>query len=217
MITPAILENKPEKFKETLKSILTLKNLNSIQIDFADGEFVPTKSLSIENIIQLKQLVKHSNKIEFEAHLMIDSPKEFSLYQKCGFKKIIVHYESFKSELDLEAALEEIRKLKMTPAVAISPTSQVSVIRYHVDTINDFTLVTVNPGKQGQKMLSDSISRLIELRDLAPGANIEVDGGVNIKNIAQLIDAGATNCVVGSSLLKGDIKTNYQLLLESLK
>lgn len=212
MLIPAILENNKKKYLENLKAVLGLKNLKSIQIDFADGQFAATKTLSIGDI----ELPPRS-KISFEAHLMIKDPKDFALYQAAGFKKIIVHYEAFKSELDLEAALEEIKKLKMIPAIAISPTSEISVIRYHVDTIKDFTLLAVIPGKQGQKMLPETFDRLRELRDFAPSANIEIDGGVDSKNIAGLIDAGATDCVAGSSLLRGDIKENYKLLMEALK
>ncbi len=212
MIIPAILENNPKKFTETLKTIMGLKNIKTIQIDFADGDFVATKTLPIEEV-QLPA----KTKIQFEAHLMMDTPKDFSAYQKAGFKKVIIHYEAFASELDLEAAVEAIKKSKMTPAIAISPTTEISVFKYHTDTINDFTLLGVTPGKQGQKMLPNTIDRLLELRDMAPSANIEVDGGVNSKNIAAVIDAGATDCVVGSSLLKGDIKENYQELLEALK
>ena len=148
---------------------------------------------------------------------MIDEPNNFAVYKDAGFKKIIVHYEAFKSELDLEAALDEIKKLKMIPAIAIAPNSEVSVIRYHVDTINNFTLLGVSPGKQGQKMLVGTKRRLRMLRDLAPMANIEIDGGVTSENIAKLIDSGATDCVVGSGLLKGDIQENYIGLLEALK
>lgn len=212
MIIPAILQNNQKKFNETLKAVMALKNLKSIQIDFADGEFVNTKTLSINDI-----LLPVKSKIDFEAHLMVNAPQDFLPYQQAGFKKIIIHYEAYKSELDLEAALEQIKKLKMVPAIAISPSSEVSVVRYHTDTINHFTLLGVVPGRQGQTMLPEAMDRLRELRDLAPSANIEVDGGVSINNIASLIDSGATDCVAGSSLLEGDIKENYKLLLNALK
>lgn len=211
MIIPAILERTLEKFNQDLKAVLGLKNIQTVQIDFADGNFVSTKTLTVEEI----KLPKSS--VQFEAHLMVDHPKNFAAYHAAGFKRIIVHYEAFHSELDLEAAVEEIKRLQMVPAIAIAPTSQVSVIRYLVDTISHFTLLGVVPGKQGQKMLAGTKRRLREMRDLAPGASIEVDGGVNIDNIAKLIDNGATACVVGSGLLTGDIKANYQALLEALK
>lgn len=211
MIIPAILENKVDNFNQNLKLVMGLKGVRAIQIDFADGKLVPTKTLKIEEI----KLPK--SKISFEAHLMIDEPANFAAYKTAGFTKIIVHYEAFRSELDLEAAVEEIKRLKMTPAIAVSPTSEVSVIRYHVDTINDYVLLGVTPGKQGQKMLPGTKQRLRVMRDLAPMARIDVDGGVNETNIAKLIDNGATSCVVGSGLLKGDVKENYEKLLEALK
>lgn len=212
MIIPAILETNAKQFQAKLKEVLALKNgIKTIQVDFADGEFVATKTVDVTEI----KLPK--NKIEFEAHLMVSNPNNFADYKKTGFDKIILHYESFENETDLEDALDEIRKLKMKPALAISPTTAVSVLRYFSDNILNFTLLSVVPGKQGQKMLPDTFERLMELRDHAkPGTVIEVDGGVNAENIAKLIDAGATDCVVGSALVSGDIKENYNSLLEAI-
>ena len=147
---------------------------------------------------------------------MVARPQDFGVYKKVGFDKIILHYESFESEHDLENALDEIRKLKLIPAVALSPTTAVSALRYFTDNISHFTLLAVVPGKQGQTMLPDTLERLMELRDHSNGAVIEVDGGVNAENIAGLIDAGASDCVVGSALVSGDVKENYKSLLAAL-
>jgi ribulose-phosphate 3-epimerase len=210
MIIPAILETNAKQFHAKLKEILLLKGIKAIQVDFADGEFVATKTVSVEDIHFLK------GKPLFEAHLMVKNPQDFSVYKKAGFDKIIVHYESFDSETDLETALESIRKLNMIPALAISPQTSVSVLRYYTDNINHFTLLSVIPGKQGQKMLPDTIERLMELRDYTNDSIIEVDGGVDAHNIAKLIDAGATDCVVGSALVQGNINENYTKLLEAI-
>ena len=211
MIIPSILENSLAKFNQRFKSISSLKGVKTLQIDFADGELVATKTLTIDEI----QLPK--TKFFYEAHLMVTNPKNFVDYAANGFKRIILHYEAFGQEQELEVALDEITKLKMVPAIAISPTTAVSVLRYYTDTIKNFTLLGVAPGKQGQVMMPDTFDRLRELRDLAPNANIEMDGGVNAENIAELIDAGATECVVGHALLEGDIQENYKNLLEALK
>lgn len=212
MIIPALLETNAKEFQAKLKEVSALKGVKTIQVDFADGEFVATKTLTVAEI----KLPK--GKIQFEAHLMVQRPHNFDVYKKRGFDKIILHYESFDNETDLEAALEEIRKLKMKPAIAISPTTSISVLRYFSDNIFDFTLLAVVPGKQGQKMLPTTFDRLMELRDHAKnGAVIEVDGGVNADNISGLIDAGASDCVVGAALVSGDIQENYQLLLDALK
>ena len=211
MIIPSILENNPAKFNERFKTISSLPGVKTLQIDFADGELVATKTIGIEDL----KLPK--NKFFYEAHLMIANPTNFADYAKKGFKRIIVHYEAFNSEQELEQALEQIIALKMIPGIAISPSTAVSVLRYFTDTIRYFTLLGVAPGKQGQEMKPDTFDRLRELRDIAEGANIEMDGGVNTANIAELIDAGATECVVGSALLEGDIQENYQNLLAALK
>jgi len=211
MIIPSILENNPAKFNERFKAISSLPGVKTMQIDFADGELVATKTIGIEDL----KLPK--NKFFYEAHLMIANPTNFADYAKKGFKRIIVHYEAFNSEQELEQALEQIIALKMIPGIAISPSTAVSVLRYFTDTIRYFTLLGVAPGKQGQEMKPDTFDRLRELRDIAEGANIEMDGGVNTANIAELIDAGATECVVGSALLEGDIQENYQNLLAALK
>lgn len=211
MIIPSILENNSAKFNERFKAISSLPGVKTLQIDFADGELVATKTIGIEDL----KLPK--NKFFYEAHLMIANPTNFADYAKKGFKRIIVHYEAFNSEQELEQALEQIIALKMIPGIAISPSTAVSVLRYFTDTIRYFTLLGVAPGKQGQEMKPDTFDRLRELRDIAEGANIEMDGGVNTANIAELIDAGATECVVGSALLEGDIQENYQNLLAALK
>lgn len=212
MIIPALLETNAKQFQVRLKEVCALKGIKTVQVDFADGEFVANKTLLVEEI----KLPK--SKIQFEAHLMINRPENFSAYKKVGFDKVILHYESFDNEAELEDALDEIRKLKMKPALAISPTTSVSVLRYFSDNILDFTLLGVVPGKQGQTMLPETLDRLMELRDHAKnGTVIEVDGGVNAENIAGLIDAGASQCVVGSALVNGDIQENYQELLDALK
>lgn len=211
MIRPAILESNKKEFDKKLKAAIGLKGVKTIQIDFADGDFVATKTIGIEDIKLPK--TKH----EFEAHLMINGPHNFADYKKVGFDKIILHYESYPSEHDLDEALLQISKLKMKPGLAISPQTPVSVVRYFTDTVHCYTLLGVVPGRQGQKLQSGTEDRLRELLDAASGSDIEIDGGVNASNIAKLIDAGAGYCVVGSALFDGDVKENYQELLEALK
>ncbi len=211
MIVPAILESNVKSFQEKLKLAISLKGVKTIQIDFADGEFVATKTISVDEVKLPK--TKH----EFEAHLMTVAPTNLEAYKKVGFDKIILHYEAYASEHDLDEALSLINKLKMKPSLAISPRTPVSVVRYFSDTVHSFTLLGVLPGKQGQKMQSGTLDRLRELHDTVAGAEIEMDGGVNEKNIAELIDAGATLCVTGSALFDGDVKENYQNLLQALK
>lgn len=216
MIIPAILEKTVDGFNEKLSLIKKIPKLERIQIDFCDGEFVEKESLSIEKIIE--KVGKLDRKYHWEAHLMIKFPGNFEIYEQAGFSQLILHYEAFPLESELEDALGRISKLGMTPAIAINPETTVSVVRYLADTISNFTIMSVHPGKQGQSFLDSSIGRVELLREIASNATIEVDGGVNAYNAEALINAGANHLAVGSALFETEnIKQNYNRIAEAIR
>ena len=188
MIIPSILEKTTADFAHKLAKIKTIGKVPRVQVDFCDELFVPSHTLQVEDIGHVPKL----DKAEWEAH-------------------IIVHYESFPEERDLEEALEAITELGMKPGIAISPETYVSTVRYFTDTIKHFTILSVEPGKQGNPFLPQTYDRVKTLREMAPNAIIEVDGGVNASNAGALIASGADYLVVGSALFETEnIKQNYQ-------
>lgn len=208
MIIPAILEKTPQAFAEKIAKIQTLPKIKTVQVDFADGKFVENQTLSIHEFADIGHLPK---KYTWEAHLMIENPANFEDYKNAGFNTIIVHYEAFSSEIHLEEALEAITKLGLTPAIAINPETAVTILRYFTDTIHQFTIMSVHPGSQGGEFIAETYDRVKELRELAPNATIEVDGGVKAVNAAALIHSGADYLAVGSALFETEnIKQNYQ-------
>jgi ribulose-phosphate 3-epimerase len=210
MIIPAILEKTPHGFAEKIAKIQTLRGPTTVQVDFADGQFVDNETLAIHDFAEIGHLAK---KYQWEAHLMVKHPTNFEDYKTAGFQTIILHYESFAGEQDLEHALEAVTKLGLTPAIAINPETPVSVLRYFTDTIKQFTILSIHPGKQGNPFLPESIERVSELRKLAPNATIEVDGGVNATNAGALLNAGADYLAVGSALFETEnIKQNYETI-----
>ncbi len=207
MIIPAILEKTAQDFTHKLVQIKAIGKLPRIQVDFCDGLFVNNESVAVEDIGHVPKL----DKAEWEAHLMVIHPKEFISYKEAGFSTVVVHYESFPEEKYLEEALENIRKLGMIPGIAISPETMVSVLRYYTDTIDHFTILSVEPGKQGNPFLESTYTRVQALREIAPNATIEVDGGVNAGNAGALVESGANYLVVGSALFETEnIKQNYK-------
>ena len=209
MIIPAILEKTPHGFAEKLAKLAALRTkVKAIQVDFADGLFVPNETLSIHDFAEIGDL---SKKYLWEAHLMIIKPQNFLHYKEAGFSTIILHYESYESEFQLEDAIDSINKLGMKPGIAISPDTQVSILRYFTDTIKQFTILSVEPGRQGNEFIPASIQRVQTLREMAPNAIIEVDGGVNASNAGALIAAGADQLAVGSALFETEnIKQTFQ-------
>jgi ribulose-phosphate 3-epimerase len=208
MIIPAILEKTPHGFAEKIAKIQTLKGVKTVQVDFCDGKFVNNDTLDIHEFAEIGHLPKKYN---WEAHLMVDHPVNFEDYKNAGFTTIIVHYEAFAGEQKLEEALESIAKLDLKPAIAINPETPVSVLRYFTDNIKQFIVMSVHPGKQGNQFSSQAFERVKELRNLAPNATIEVDGGVNAVNAGELMQSGADYLAVGSALFETEnIKQNYK-------
>lgn len=209
-IVPAILEKTKEAFDNRIFAISRILGVETIQVDFCDGQFVPDENLNIKNIDPLNPA------FTWEAHLMMKEPVDFLDYKMVGFKRLIVHYESFGSEQALEEGLDEISKLGLEVALAINPETPVSVLRYFTDTIKYFTLLSVHPGKQGAEFLPESIQRVKELRAMSPHAIIEVDGGVNANNASDLVLAGATVLAVGSGLFATDqLQENYDAIAKA--
>lgn len=209
MIIPAILEKNPLDFAHKLAKIKTIPKLQRIQVDFTDGVFVESKSMPVEEVGHVPKL----DKAEWEAHIMADHPSNFDAYKEAGFSTVIVHYESFVSETLLEEAIEKIIKLGMKPGIAINPETNVSTLRYFTDNITHFTILSVQPGKQGNAFIESTFDKVKALREMAENATIEVDGGVNVSNAGALIQAGADYLVVGSALFETEnIKQNFEAI-----
>jgi ribulose-phosphate 3-epimerase len=210
IIIPAILESDKERFADKVYAISRLTGVETIQVDFCDGKFVESHSLPPKELDVLNPAYT------WEAHVMAENPTEFLEYKMLGFSKIIVHYEAFASETELEEALGAITSLGLSPAIAINPETSVSVLRYFTDTIKYFTLLSVHPGKQGAEFLPESPARLAELRNLAPNAILEVDGGANLQNAGILAKTGADQIAVGSALFVNErLQENFDELTKA--
>ncbi len=147
----------------------------------------------------------------WEAHLMVKEPKDFLDYQICGFKTIILHYEAFPSADDVKRALDDIRAMGFKTGVAINPGTAVAVLK---DIFADqYLIMSVVPGMQGQSFIPATTDRVKELRKLLPNAIIEVDGGINMGNIKQVARAGADFIVAGSAIVgEGNAAENFEKL-----
>ena len=195
-IVPAILEETKEQFKATSDLVMKIPGADRIQVDFGDGEFIPTKLVSASDIDTLNPYM------HWEAHLMVRAPIDFLDYKISGFETIIIHYEAYKSTDDVKKAITEIKQQGMEPSVCINPNTEVKVLEEFKDLVNNFLIMGVVPGKQGQAFIEKTIERVKELRRLIPNAVIEVDGGIKPENVAEVAKAGTDLIVVGSAIVK---------------
>ena len=193
-IVPAILEKTKEGFLEKVSSVVKLPGLERIQVDFGDGSFIENRLLDASEMDTLNPA------FTWEAHLMVKNPKDFLDYQICGFKTIIIHYEAYASKADLIRGLGEIKSMGFKVGVAVNPDTHVDVLN-GIDA-DQYLVMSVVPGKQGQGFIPETLDRITALRKLLPHAIIEVDGGVNETNIKSIKEAGADLICVGSALMK---------------
>lgn len=211
-IVPAILEQTKEDFLDKLTRVSKLPGVERIQVDFGDGKFIPNAMLPVTEIEVLNPA------FHFEAHLMVEQPKDFFDYQLSGFKTVLVHYEAFPNETELKAALAAIRAAGLKPGLCLKTETPVEVVKAFYNEVEQFQLMGVNPGFQGQPFLESTFGRVAELRRLLPNAIIEVDGGVSRGNARRLKESGADLLVVGSALIRApDIQVTYEQLLQEIK
>ena len=126
-----------------------------------------------------------------------------------------MHYEAYPSVHELNYVLPKIKALGFKVGVAISPQTPVEVLK---DILADqYLIMSVVPGKQGQPFIPSTPDRIRELRSILPHAIIEVDGGINESNIKSVREAGADLICVGSSLVKAqDVNLAYEKLFAEI-
>lgn len=207
-IVPAILEKTKEDFLEKVFIAVKLPGIERVQVDFADGAFVPNITLPAAEMDPLNPA------FHWEAHLMINEPKDFLDYEICGFKTIILHYEAYPSKTALMEAVRAIKTLGLQAGVCINSETPVSSLLDLQEEVRHFQLMSIVPGFQGSDFLPGSLERIRELRKLVPTATIEVDGGIGQGNIKSVAEAGADLLICGSSLVKAP---NPALAYEALK
>lgn len=192
MIIPTVFVKKGDSFLDRFGKVLSLSS--RIHIDFMDGLFVINKSVILAEIPNLSGYSK-----EFEAHLMVKFPKQYiEQLAKKGFKRVIYHYESQVSELDVKYMAMFIRRHKMIPVLAINPETPVDVCFPLLKTISHFLLMGVNPGEEHQTFIGETITKVKLLREKSKTALIQVDGGITPTVARRLFGVGCSHINSGS-------------------
>lgn len=175
-----------------------------IHIDIMDGHFVP--NISIGHFF-LKQIRNETN-ATLDVHLMIENP-ELQIKNYAPYSDILtVHYES---TVHLDSAIKMIHDCGSKAGVAIVPTTHELILDYIYDSIDQITVMTVNPGAGGQKFLDNQLRKISHISEKLTflGARkrvkLSVDGGVNDTNIHSIIKHGADILVVGNAIFKDGI------------
>lgn len=143
-------------------------------------------------------LVQLQTRLSVEVHLMVQNPERvLEEWLVKPIKRIIVHLEAVK---DMSFILEKCQKAEIEIGMSIRPDTHWDKFIPYFNKINYISVLAVSPGPSGQKMAENTFNKVKNLKENCPSCLIEVDGGVNINNIASAAQEGAGVLVVGSAI-----------------
>jgi ribulose-phosphate 3-epimerase len=172
----------------------------ALHLDVMDGHFVPNLTIGVPVIASIRR----ATLLPLDVHLMIEAPERFvTAFAEAGANRILVHQEATPH---LDRALAMIREAGAEAGAVINPATPVAMLSEVLDRLDTVLVMSVNPGFGGQKFIPRALDKISDLSRLRARYNynyrIEVDGGVEPENVAQLVSAGADTLVAGTSVFR---------------
>lgn len=214
ILSPSILSADFKVLGEQMKA--TEENgATYLHFDVMDGMFVPSISFGMP---VLKSIHDATGQV-MDAHLMVQEPIRYvEAFKEAGAHIVTVHLEACE---DVGATLGKIHDYGMKAGLSICPETPVSAVEPFLPQIEMLLIMSVHPGFGGQKFIPESLDKIREARQKiqAGGYNIDiqVDGGIYLTNVREVLDAGANIIVAGSAVFKGDPGENTKAFMEILR
>jgi len=171
---------------------------DALHVDIMDGHFVPNISLGPPVL----SCIRNVTKLPLDAHLMIEEPSRYIAdVIRAGANWVSVHVEA---DVHLHRTINHIRALGARAGVALNPGTPLCAVEEIVPEVDFVLVMSVNPGFGGQQFIPSSLHKIRKLRELIASngyrAQIEVDGGIGLKNLQEVLGAGAEIIVAGSAI-----------------
>jgi ribulose-phosphate 3-epimerase len=187
-----------------------------LHVDVMDGHFVPNITIGPPVVACLRK----ATKVPLDCHLMIENPDDYiPAFAEAGADWISVHQEAC---VHLDRTLHLIAAHGCKPGVVINPATPVHTLDNVLDIVHHVLVMSVNPGFGGQKFIRGSLAKMEDLARIRESRGlafrIEVDGGVALDTVADVVRAGAELLVAGNAVFgHGNIRENAKKLLEAAR
>ena len=216
-VATSLLDVKKENCIKTFYDIETA-GTDYFHIDVMDGKFV--ENTTVSDMTEYCEYLNSITNIPLDVHLMVEDVisfiRSFIIFEP---RNITVHYEAAKNKEELLEWIKYIKENNCKVGVSIKPETDIEKIYEILPYIHTVLVMTVEPGKGGQKLIESTISKISSLKKYIENNNLEVDieadGGINLDNINKIKEAGCDIVVAGSCILKsGNMKETIEKLKE---
>jgi ribulose-phosphate 3-epimerase len=196
-IAPSILSADFARLGEEIEAV-TRGGATFLHVDVMDGHFVPNLTVGLPVVKSIAQ----STELPIDAHLMISEPGRYAQqFVEAGASMVSVHVEA---DAHLHRTLASIKAAGAQAGVVLNPATPVESLSEALAFADYVLVMSVNPGFGGQKFIPTSVDKVRRLRRMIDERNletrIEIDGGIDLRNIASVVAAGAEIIVAGSAI-----------------
>ncbi len=197
LISPSILSADFARLAEAVQMV-EAAGADWIHVDVMDGHFVPNLTVGPPMVEALRKVTS----LPLDVHLMMTNPDDFiPEFVDAGADLLTVHVEACPH---LHRTVQSIKERQVKAGVSLNPATSVTTLEEILGDVDLVLVMSVNPGFGGQQFISSSLDKIRRIRTMMnnsrSSAHLEVDGGVNLTNVASVIQAGANVLVAGSAI-----------------
>lgn len=216
-IAVSLLSVKEENANPTLFYNLETAKIDYFHIDVMDGKFVEKNNLELMKKNSLT--ISHISNVGLDVHLMVENVEQImDEYIPLEPKIITFHYEAIREKNRIMEIIQDIKNSGVKVGIAISPETSVDAIKEFLPYLHQVLVMTVIPGKGGQKLMPETLEKIKELKKYRDDNNLEIDieadGGINDKTAESVREAGCDRLVSGSYITDSE---NYAESVKKIK
>lgn len=199
-IAPSILSADFTRLAEEIQAV-EAGGATILHVDVMDGHFVPNITIGLPVVKSMRK----ATRLTIDCHLMIEEPGRYAVaFVEAGADMVSVHVEA---DVHLQRTLTAIREAGAKPGIAINPATPLVALEEALPFADFILLMSVNPGFGGQKFIPTSTDKVRRLKSMIDErglkTRIEIDGGIDGSNIAEVVTAGVEMVVAGSAVYGG--------------